>query len=409
MVTARYAVAGPARTRGVLRAFPPNAGARSQALPMSHAESRTRGARAKRAALDAAFALVVATALLYGALRRVDPTGGVVQVADDEVAVVVDALAGTRRVSNVPGYQLFVPWKDEVHVLDRSPDELVFDGVEYSAPNQVPRIEARGRDGSRFQLERFALSYALVAARADHVLEDSGPGDGFKENLVRAYSRAFVRDELGRLAPEDALRPDLARAAATRAMERTNTALAPHGIEVLEIGTPKPVFDKAFEDLLNRRKQGDLEVERKRAYLKQLPREREDRLAAIRDDKDRELDLLRRNLAVNTAAAEREATKLKVDADIVFANREKAGGAARAELATRAAGLRERNAGLLEDARREAEELERHGEAAVRAALVERLADVRFTIQPFRRVNERDERALPSDVQAASNAGRGAP
>ena len=60
-------------------------------------------------------------------------------------------------------------------------------------------------------------------------------------------------------------------------------------------------------------------------------------------------------------------------------------------------------------ARREAEELERHGEAAVRAALVERLADVRFTIQPFRRVNERDERALPSEVQAAANAGRGAP
>lgn len=357
--------------------------------------------RRRRLALDIVLALLVVPVLLFLALRRLYATDGVVEVADDEVAVVVDALSGARRVSTVPGYQLFVPWKEEVHVLDKSPDELVFEGTQWVEPNQAPWIEARGRDGSRFSFERFSLSYALVAARADGVLEDSGPGEGFKKDLVRAYARAFVRDEIGRLSPEEVLRPDVARTAMTRVMERMNAALLPHGIEVLEVATPKPTFDKAFEDLINRRKQGDLEIERKRTYLAQLPKEREDRLQAIRDDKERELELLRKNLAVNRAAAERETQKLRLEADIVFANRSKAGEAARVELATRAAGLRQRHAGALEDARRETENLERYGEFAVRAALVQRLAEVQFRLLPYSR-DAAPKRVEHEDVQAAA-------
>ncbi|MBI5365345.1 MAG: hypothetical protein HZA53_19365 [Planctomycetes bacterium] len=363
--------------------------------------SNSPAARRRRLALDLVLALLVVPVLLYFALRRMYATDGVVEVADDQVAVVVDALSGERRVSTVPGYQLFVPWKEEVHVLDKSPDELVFEGTQWVEPNQAPWIEARGRDGSRFSFERFSLSYALVAAKADAVLEDSGPGDGFKRDLVRAYARACVRDEIGRLSPEEVLRPDVARTAMTRVMERMNTALLRHGIEVLEVATPKPTFDKAFEDLINRRKQGDLEIERKRTYLAQLPKERGDRLQAIRDDKERELELLGKNLAVNRAAAERETQKLRLEADIVFANRSKAGEAARVELATRAAGLRQRHEGALEDARRETENLERYGEFAVRAALVQRLAEVQFRLLPYSR-DAAPKRVEHEDVQAAA-------
>lgn len=361
----------------------------------------TRGARVRRLAIDVLLAAAIAPVLVFAALRELYTTEGFVEVADDQVAVLVDALARERRVRTVPGYQFFVPWKEEVHVLDKSPDELVFEGTQWVLPNQAPWIEARGKDGSRFSFERFALSYALVAERADLVLEDAGPGDGFKRDLVRAYARAYVRDEIGRLTPEEVLRPDLARAATTRAMERMNAALLPHGIEVLEVATPKPTFDKAFEDLLNRRKQGDLEIERKGAYIAQLPEERADRLQAIRDDKERELDLLRRNLAVNEAAAEREAQKLRLDADIVFSNRSKAGEAAKVELATRAEGLRRRNTAALEDARRETENLESYGEFAVRAALVQRLSEVHFRLLPYSR-DAAPKRVEHEDVPASA-------
>jgi hypothetical protein len=346
---------------------------------------RSGAARRGRIVVDLILALLLAPGLLYLALRHLHDTNGVAEVADDEVAVVVDALSGTRTISTVPGYQLFVPWKQAVFTLDKSPDELVFEGTRHVAPNTVPYIEARGRDGSRFTFERFSLQYALIASAADRVLDDSGPGDAFKELLVRAYARAYVRDEIGRLAPEEVLRPDVARTAMTRVMERLNRALNPHGIEVLDVATPKPTFDKAFEDLINRRKQGDLEIERKRAYLAQLPGERETRLLAIREDKERELDLLRQNLAKNEAAAAREHERLATDADIFHASRTRAGEAARVELAARAAGLRQRYAGLMEDRQKEIENLERYGEFAVRAALVQRLAQVQFSFLPYSR------------------------
>lgn len=356
-------------------------------------------ARRRRVALDFALALLLAPPCLYVALRHLDATAGVVEVADDEVAVVVDALSGARRISTVPGYQLFVPWKEEVHKLDKSPDELVFEGTSYEAPNLAPWIEVRGRDGSRFKLEHFSLQYALITGSADRVLDDSGPGEGFKRDLVRAYARAYVRDEIGELAPEDALRPDVTRAAMTRVMERLNASLRPHGIEVLEIATPKPSFDKAFEDLINRRKHGDLEIERKNTYLTQLPAEREKRLDALREDRARELDLLRQNLAVNQAAAERELAKLRTDADIAYENRVKAGAAARQELGSRAGALRARYAGLMEDRQREIEGLERYGEFAVRAALVKHLADVQFSFLPYSR-DAAPRRVEHEDVQA---------
>jgi hypothetical protein len=362
-------------------------------------------ARRVRLLIDGACALLLAPLLLYGALRHLYRTGGVVEIADDQVAVVVDALTGERRISSVPGYQLFVPWREEVYALDKSPDELVFEGTRYVEPNLAPQIEARGADGSRFTFERFTLQYALIADRADRVLDDAGPGDGFKENLVRAYARASVRDEIGRLAPEQVLRPDVARVAMTRAMERMNQALAPHGIEVLEVATPKPSFDKAYEDLINRRKQGDLEIERKAAYLAQLPEERAQRLDQLREDRARELDLLRRNLSVNQALAEREHAKLKTDADIYFANRVRAGEAAHEELIARAAGLRVRYAGLTDDRQREIENLERYGEFAVRAALVKRLASIEFSFVPYSR--DAAPRTIEhGDVQAWAELGK---
>ncbi|MBL8859240.1 MAG: hypothetical protein JNL28_12085 [Planctomycetes bacterium] len=338
-----------------------------------------------RLAVDITIAILLTPLVLYFAARHFHKTNGVVDVADDEVAVVVDALSGERSISTVPGYRLFMPWKQDVYKLDKSPDELVFEGVKYVSPNVVPFIELRGKDGSRFNFDRFSLQYALIASAADRVLEDSGPEDGFKQNLVRVYARAYLRDQINRLDPDEILRPDVVRAAMTSVMERLNTALNPHGIEVLEVATPKPTFDKGFEDLLNRRKHGDLEVARLQTHLTLLPTERDRRLKAIREDKARELSTLRLNLSKNEAAADREFMRLTTEADIYYANRVRSGEAALVELNARASGLRARYAGLMEDRQREIENLEKYGEFAVRAALVRGLADVRFEMLPYSR------------------------
>lgn len=363
-----------------------------------------RSLRRRRLAFDVLLACVLAPIGVAFALHRALDTNGFVEVADDEVAVVVDAFGGSRRISTAPGFVSFVPWLQDVQTLDRSPDELVFEGTAYEAPNRAPWIEVRGNDGSRYKLESFGVQYALIPGLADRVLDDSGPGDGFKRDLVRAYTRSYVRDEFGRLAPEDALRPDVTHLAMTRAMERLNASLRPHGIEVLEIATPKPVFDKAFEDLINRRKHGDLEIERKGAYLAQLPAEREQRLEAIREDRARELELLRQNLAVDQAAAERELARIRTDADIAFSNRVAAGAAAREELGAKAGALRAKSAGWIEDRAKEIADLESSGDLAVRAALVKRLAQVKFSFLPYSR-DAAPRRVEHEDAQAWADAG----
>jgi hypothetical protein len=345
--------------------------------------SGSRRARRRRWFVDIAVALLLTPIALALALRHIYATNGVVEVADDQAAVVVDSWSGARTVSTVPGYRLFVPWKQEVHLLDKSPDELVFEGIAFSPPNLVPFIEVRGKDGSRFNFDRFSLQYALITSAADRVLDDSGPGDGFKRDLTRAYARAYLRDEINRLDPEEVIRPDTARAAMTRVMERLNRALMPHGIEVLEVATPKPTFDRAFEDLLNRRKHGDLEVARLQTLSTTMPLERERRLDSIRADKATELSLLRLNLARNEAAAEREFQRLSTDADIFYANRVRSGQAALVELEARAASLRTRYDGIKEDREREIRNLEEYGEFAVRAALVRGLAEIQFNITPY--------------------------
>ncbi len=335
--------------------------------------------------VDVVLALMLTPVAMYFALCRIYDTNGVVEVADDQAAVVVDAWSGVRTISTVPGYRLFVPWQQEVHLLDKSPDELVFEGTAFEPPNIVPYIEVRGRDGSRFHFERFTLQYALITSAADRVLDDSGPGDGFKRELVRAYARAYLRDEINRLDPEEVMRPDIARSAMTRVMDRLNRALDRHSIEVLEVATPKPTFDKGFEDLLNRRKHGDLEITRLQSQWNVLPLERERRAGAIREDKERELELLQLNLTKNEAAAQRELERVSTEADIFHSNRVRSGQAALVELGARADGLRARYEGLAEDRRREIENLEKYGEFAVRAALVQGLADIRFDITPYSR------------------------
>jgi hypothetical protein len=212
-----------------------------------------------------------------------------------------------------------------------------------------------------------------------------------------------LRDEINRLDPEDVIRPDIARSAMTRVMERLNRALVSHGIEVLEVATPKPTFDKAFEDLLNRRKHGDLEVTRLQSLSTTLPLERERRLDAIRADKAAESYLLHMNLARNEAAAEREFQKISTDADIFHSNRVRAGQAALVELDARVEGLRTRYAGLKEDREREIQNLEQYGEFAVRAALVRGLADVQFNITPYSR-DPAPKRVEHEDVRPESFA-----
>lgn len=272
-----------------------------------------------------------------------------------------------------------------MHTIDKSPNAFVFRGNLTEGLNQVPRLLIRARDGSSFWFDEVTLQYALRVERAEGVLDDSGGGDAFKEELLRCHARAILRDEFGRFAAGDSARPESVAAATRASLERMNKALEEHGIEVLEVSSPKPAFDKGYEDLINRRKLANQETEKLRVEVSSLEEKARLREQKVRKEKDLELLALEGNLARDVGKAESELIRARAEADNVVAERVSQGRIAKAEKELQASVLTAKYRGLAEDAQARAEALRVHGAGAVRAALVDQLAGIQFQIVPYSR------------------------
>ena len=331
------------------------------------------------------LALLLAPPVLFFALRRWSGHSGLARIADDQVAVVIDGWTGSRELVTTPGYRAYLPWLQEVETLDRAPNTLVFGGSEKQGRGRSPRLIVRARDGSTCWFENLALVYGLRSERAPQVLDDAGPGEAWKSDLVAFYARSILRDEFGRFGTEELAQVQNLRAAARAAQERLDRALEPHGIELLEIATPQPSFDKAYEDHIQRRKINDQESARLSAQLDQLAEERHQREAGARRVKEVEYAKLAGNLAHDLKAAQNEELRLRGEADRYYLERVRAAEAARVEKEGTAALLREKNAAYAAELEQQGLDLERYGELAVRMALVDKLAGIEFSLVPYSR------------------------
>lgn len=365
-------------------------------------------ARAAFSLWEGTLALLLAPLLVFAAVKRLTGQNGLAPVGDDQVAVRVDGWSGKRELVTTPGFRAYLPWLQEVHALDKAPNGLVFRGNERQSAGASPRLIVRARDGSTYWFDEFALVYALRTERAAALLDDAGPGDGWKRELVAFYARSLLRDEIGRYDTEDIAQVQNLRAATRAALERLNRALEPHGIEVLEIATPKPSFDKAYEEHIQRRKLNDQERERLAAQLDELAEERNQLLAAARREKEVEYQKLGDNLAHDLKAAANERLKLAGEADRYFLERVKAAEATRVEKEAAAGALREKYVAFARDLSNQSKDLEHYGELAVRMALIDKLSGIEFSLVPY----SRDPAPQRLEVQqAAAGAGKlgGAP
>jgi hypothetical protein len=343
--------------------------------------------RARRGAvwLEILLALLLAPAGLYLLVRYTFGMHAVRRVADDQVAIVLDNLSGARRVVATPGYLVVAPWWQAVYCLDKSPRAFVMEGNRQSGPKHVPRLMARAKDGSSFTFAELALQYALIPDAAGRALDDGGADASSSALLVRAYARSILRDEIGRYGVEDVARPDVMQAATQRSLERLNASLAAHGIEVLEIATPKPTFDPAYESLISRRKVFNQDAERLKGEIERLEQEKAQRETRVHNEKEIEMRVLEGNLARDVKLAEKDAIRVRQDADIEFLEKSRAASAAELEKAGQAAVLSAKYRAQAQDLQAETRALERFGDLAVRAALVQKLAGIEFSLLPYSR------------------------
>lgn len=354
-------------------------------VPLTAPPTPVSRPKRRRRWIEPIVALVIAPLVAIECLRRGGSDSGLAEIRDDQVGIVVDAWSSATRVVDTPGYRAYWPWFQEVHVVDKSPNALLFQGNNAVSVNHVPRLLIRARDGSSFWFEEVTLQYALRVERAADVLDDSGGGDAFKEEFLRCHARAILRDEFGRFVAGDSARPESVAAATRESMRRLNEALERHGIEVLEVSSPKPAFDKGYEGLINRRKLANQESEKLRAQIASFEDRGRLREENVRRSKDAELLTLEGNLSQDIGKAEREKVRALSEADIVYQERLSHGRIAKAEKELQASVLATKFGGLAEDARKRADALLAHGSGAVRAALVDGLGRIAFQIVPYSR------------------------
>ncbi len=348
-------------------------------------KKRTKSSAGHRSHLGVAAGAVAVLIVLVALMMGVSGKLGIVPVADDEVAVKVNYLTHDYEVISTPGYKIYLPFIEEVFRFDKSPQKFLMEGNRDVDDSHVPHLSVRAADGSNFRFDTLEIQYLLIPSGADLVLDDSGPGDAFKGRWVKAYARAILRDEFGRYSSEEVANPTTYGAARDDSTRRLNELLRPHGIEILQIVTPKPRFDDVYEQAIEDRKVADQDVERLIAMEDQLVREREQSLAQVEKEKEIEMSSLRGDLERLRLEAERDAIRIKKAADAYAVERRAQGEAQKAQLTAEARGLTEKYTKEAEGLLAQAQALEQRGEVVVREALVRKLANIRFTLLPYSR------------------------
>ena len=321
--------------------------------------------------------------ILIGAI--LSGQGGIIEVSDREVVVIVNYVSGTQEVLAQPGFRIFVPFIQQAFKFDRSTQEFVMEGDRDRDANHVRKLTVRAKDGSNFWFERLEIQYLLLASKAGVVLHDSGAKEDFKRNWVRTYARSVLRDEFGRYSAEEVADPSNYGDATQVAKDRLNAMLQPHGVEIRQIITPKPKFEDRYEQAIEDRKVANQEVEKLKEKAFQLQRERERRLASVERDKATEFELLKGEMEAARIIAEKDAVRLTKDADAWRIGQVAAGTAAEQRMLEEARGL-------VEKARKDAEGLIARvaalavsGDFLVREALAKKWAEIRFEVVPYRR------------------------
>ncbi|MHC4845869.1 MAG: SPFH domain-containing protein, partial [Planctomycetota bacterium] len=277
------------------------------------------------------------------------------------------------------------PFLQQAFVFDKTPQQFLMEGDRDLDANHVEKLTVRAADGSNFWFDRMEIQYHLIPDKADFVLSDSGAGDAFKINWVRAFARSILRDEFGRFSAVEVADPTVYKSATLVAEQRLNALIEPHGVRIIKIVTPRPKFEAKYEQAIEDRKVADQEVEKLKIQAEQLTQERERRLAQIESRRSVDFERLKGQLEAKRIETEREQVQIELSADAYSKQRVGEGTALRAAAVEESRGLREKAENEAEGLRAITAALETGGEVLVREQLTTMLRKIRFTLVPYSR------------------------
>jgi len=249
---------------------------------------------------------VIAFGMLFMSFSTIEP---------GQVAVRVNNITGTTTAVTQPGWVFRMPFGiHSLHVLDASQQTFQMKGENDVDDLHVEKLTVRASDGANFHFEDTTLIFQIVGDEAVTVATDAGIDYAFR-SWITPYARAILRDEFGRESTITVSDPSNYGAAATRAQERLNQFLEPHGITVTQMVTPRPKFNADYEHLIEERNRLRNELEVIRSNLERAETDRQRTLSEVDRDENKKIQERRAELESELATAVADFEKIRRAAD----------------------------------------------------------------------------------------------
>lgn len=179
----------------------------------------------------------------------------------DQVAVIINNITGNLTTIDHAGAIVYYPFIQDLYILDKSEQAAPMASANISAdyPQGNPVI-LKTRDGGDVSLD-LIIQYRLISKIADHIVQNTGSGDVFKEKWIWDYAKTICRYEFGELEIgefPDAEKRNLKTREAKKEIDRL---LNPHGIMMTSLNFIDYRYYREYAEKIQERRIADKEVE----------------------------------------------------------------------------------------------------------------------------------------------------
>ena len=300
-----------------------------------------------------------------------------------QVAVRVNNITGDIETITQPGLIMELPFGiHSVYRIDASQQSFHMKGEKDISDLETEELTVRAADGSNFVFDDAIIQFEVVRPDAFDLIRDSGLKYGYRQ-WMKPYARSILRDEFGRLSTITVSNPAEFDGATHAAKDRLNKLLAPHGIVVVQIVTPKPRFTQEYENLIEKRNETENQLTVIDSGLQRAATDRHRQLAEGARDQNQKIQEKRAALESQLAAALTAQTQAKREADAYRIDKVAAGQAALAAAQRKADELTGQLAAEYDEKKAEIDAFKNQPVERVMERLGERLDGVTIEIQPW--------------------------
>jgi hypothetical protein len=187
------------------------------------------------------------------------------EIKADEVAVIINNITGKITTIDRAGAIVFYPFIQDLYILDKSEQSTPMTSANISAeyPQGNPVI-LKTRDGGDVSLD-LIIQYRLISKMADHVVQNTGTGDVFKEKWIRDYAKTICRYEFGELEIGEFPEAEKRRLKTGEASKELDRLLNQHGIMMTSLNFIDYRYYREYAEKIQERRIADKEVQEQKS------------------------------------------------------------------------------------------------------------------------------------------------